>query len=103
TGKLSGREAHAGRQSSWAEALEAVHKQHHFPPHRDMTFCWALVADATALTLIVWALSGLVMWWQLRRLRKTGGVVIAISVALASVVISGVHQELTFSFRSAER
>lgn len=103
TGKLSGREASAAPQRTWAEALEAIHKQHHFPPHQDITFWWALLADATAITLILWALSGLVMWWQLRRLRKAGAVVIAVALTLATVMITGVHRELTFLGTSAER
>ncbi|HLV20417.1 MAG TPA: PepSY-associated TM helix domain-containing protein [Polyangiaceae bacterium] len=97
TGEVRGKHAVAPRQRPLVELLEAIHTQHHFPPERDAKFTWALFADLTALTLIIWALTGLVMWVQLKRLRKSGGVVLALSITVAAVVVYGVAQDLSFA------
>lgn len=97
TGALDAYPSSQARGGSLAELLEAIHTQHHYPPDWGATSLWALFADATALTLIVWALSGLIMWWQMRRLRKTGLVVVLVAVALSASVIAGTARELQFS------
>lgn len=91
------------REQPLVELLEAIHKQHHYPVERDAKWLWALFADATALTLIVWALSGLFMWFQLKRLRKPGAVVLALSLAVAAFVILGVATDLSFAGAFAEK
>ena len=88
--------ASAAQSRSFIEVLEALHTQHHYPVHRDITFFWALFADLLAATLIFWALSGLVMWWQLKKLRLYGSITLAIALALASLVMVGTARELHF-------
>ena len=49
-------------------------------------FLWihALIVDLTIMCLVLWCMTGLVMWWQLRRLRRIGWVVM-LSGLVASV------------------
>ncbi len=96
TGELSGTPRGASNRGSLAELLESLHKQHHYPPHADATSVWALFADLTAATLILWSLSGLVMWWQMKRLRRAGAIVIAIAIALSLTVVSRTAREVHF-------
>lgn len=97
TGRLSGKPSAERRSGSFVELLEAIHTQHHYPPHPSATRWWALFADLTAFTLIVWSLTGLVMWWQLRRLRLVGAVVIAVAIAASATVMVATGAELSFT------
>lgn len=45
---------------------------------------WALVVDATAVVMLFWAASGLVMWWQVRSARRWGAGVLLLSAAVAA-------------------
>jgi hypothetical protein len=96
SGELWARPTDEPRSEPLVALLERLHTQHHYPPHADATTVWALFADLTALTLITWALTGLVMWWQLKRLRRIGAAVIAVSLALAGGVIASTAAELRF-------
>jgi hypothetical protein len=96
TGKLAGKPSAQRRRGALIELLEAVHTQHHYPPHPSATLWWALFADLTAGTLIVWAVTGLTMWWQMRRLRKLGAVVLLAAIGLAVAVIGSTASELSF-------
>jgi hypothetical protein len=96
TGELSGTPRDSVLRGSVTELLESLHKQHHYPPHADATSAWALFADLTALTLILWAVSGLVMWWQLKRLRFRGAVVVVLAIASSAAVISATAREIRF-------
>ncbi len=97
SGTLSGKPADAPAPGAFVELLEAIHTQHHYPPETGPTFWWALFADVTAVTLIVWALTGLLMWWQLKRLRRAGAVVVAFAVVLAGVVMVSTAREIRFA------
>jgi hypothetical protein len=103
TGKLSGALSDAPRQSALIALFESIHKQHHYPPHASATSWWALFADLTAATLIVWALTGLFMWWQLKRTRRTGAVVVALSLVSSVCVIGATARELSFVSDAQER
>jgi len=91
------------RERPLVELLEAIHKQHHYPVERDAKWIWALFADLSALPLIVWALSGLFMWFQLKRLRATGAMVIGLSLAVAALVILGLPGDMSFAGAFAEK
>lgn len=93
TGKLRSRPASI-RRHSLIEVLENVHQQHHYPPEGGPTWWWALFADATALTLIIWAVTGLVMWWQLRRLRKAGLAALLVALALSTAIVTSTMREV---------
>ena len=76
------------------ELFESIHKQHHYPPHTDATSYWALFADLTALTRIVWASTGIVMWWQMRKLRRSGAVIVALAIAVSTLIVANTAREL---------
>lgn len=78
--RLTGRPSDAPSPLFFVELLERLHKQHHFPINGGPELFWALVADLTGFTLILWALSGIAMWWQMKATRFFG--VLALSAAL---------------------
>jgi hypothetical protein len=55
---------------------------------------WAFVVDAVGLLMLFWVCSGLAMWWQVRALRVAGGLVLATSVIVATVLIASLHRAL---------
>jgi len=96
TKKLEARPAAESSSIPIAELLESLHKQHHYPPSFGPTFLWAVFADLTALTLIFWAGSGLLMWWQMKKLRVAGLVFLFVAGVLALLVMGQTAGELTF-------
>lgn len=96
TGRLDGRHAGARGWPRFVEVLETLHKTHHFPVHGGVAWLWALFADITGITLVVWALSGLAMWWQMKPSRVLGALAIAAAVALAAVVMVGTASDALF-------
>nr|UZH23219.1 MxcO [myxobacterium MSr12020] len=95
TGQVDGRPAGPG-QLRLVELLGRLHKTHHFPVHGDMAWLFALFADITGITLVVWALSGLAMWWQMKPTRVIGALAIAVAVAAAALVMRGTATEIQF-------
>jgi hypothetical protein len=102
SGKLAGKPTAAPHPGAFVELLESLHKQHHYPPHGGATRFWALFADLTALTLLIWATTGIVMWWQMRRLRVAGAVVLVLAVAVGASVMFSTGAELSFTPTSDE-
>lgn len=47
---------------------------------------WAIVVDAMAAAMVLWALSGIFMWWQKRSARRSGGIVLAGTI-IGSIVL----------------
>jgi len=95
TGRIDGRPAGPG-QLPFVEVLEKLHTTHHFPVHGGMAWLFALFADITGITLVVWALSGLAMWWQMKPTRVLGALAIAVAVAAAALVMRGTAAEHQF-------
>lgn len=102
TGALDGRPSNEARHAPVVELLESLHKQHHFPANFGPTFFWALFADLTAFTLILWSVSGLLMWIQMKKLRAVGVVVLVTGATIITLVATGTSSELTFGPERAE-
>jgi hypothetical protein len=86
----------AGARGTFAETLERIHTQHHYPAQRDITWLWALFADLTALTLLLWSVTGLFMWWQQRKLRRVGAWIIVSTVIGSGLLMSSVVNHQNF-------
>jgi hypothetical protein len=96
TGRLDGRLVGGPDRTRLVELHERLHKTHHFPVHGGMTWLWALFADITGLTLVLWALTGLAMWWQMKPSRVLGAVAVAAALACAALVMSGTASDILF-------
>ena len=69
-----------------------LHTTHGQPPHWNGRMFWSLFVDLMALAMVTWGITGLVMWWQIKRTRLIGGAVMALSVSTAAVIFfSMVH------------
>jgi hypothetical protein len=49
-----------------------------------------LILDVMAIAMVTWGITGLVMWWQLKRTRLIGALVIVTSVATALLLYTSV-------------
>ncbi|MDC8004001.1 PepSY domain-containing protein [Aureisphaera galaxeae] len=57
-----------------------LHEQHGYPVSGlSIRWLWVFFADTLAILMIVWAVSGLIMWFQMKRLLTIGTVLLAIS------------------------
>jgi hypothetical protein len=95
-GTLSGRRSDAFPSLGVAQILASMHTTHHFPLRIGALWFWALFEDLLGLTMVIWSLSGLVMWWQIRRTRLAGMLSIAAALAIAGAVMGGTLSELHF-------
>lgn len=66
-----------------------MHTTHGQPPHWNGRRWWSLIVDAMAIAMVSWGLTGLVMWWQIKRTRWIGGIVLLCSLATAAFLYFG--------------
>lgn len=60
-----------------------LHTTHVMSPYWNGRTIWVIAADVLAAAMVVWGLSGIVMWWQIKRTRLIGAAVVAASIATA--------------------
>jgi hypothetical protein len=73
-----------------ARLLQRMHQTHGYGSDLVRTL-WSVVVDVLGLCMLFWALSGLVMGWQRRPHRVTGGVVLVAALAAAGGLAVGLH------------
>ena len=66
--------------------LLRLHTAHGYPGETNGRWWWAVIVDATAIVLVFWGLSGLLMWWQLKSTRVWGLIVLVLSAASATAL-----------------
>ena len=101
-GTLDGRQADAGTGFSFREAVTRLHQLKMYPDQIGARWLWTLLADATAFTLIFWAVTGLIMWLQIRPTRLLGVAGLSIAAGVAWLVVAGTLGEIGFG-RPAHR
>lgn len=79
----------------WRAFLLRLHKGHGYPGEPNAKWVWAVIVDVSAFALCFWGLSGLVMWWQIKGTRRLGAMILAVSVAAATVLGFAMHAALT--------
>ncbi len=70
--------------------LARLHMTHVYPDAFGAAWIHALIVDLTALCLAMWCITGLMMWWQLRRVRRVGWVAIASGLAITVALLADV-------------
>ncbi|QDS91511.1 hypothetical protein FF011L_02410 [Roseimaritima multifibrata] len=66
-----------------------LHTSHGQPPHWNFRRIWSLFIDAMAIAMVTWGVTGLLMWWQIKRTRLLGGIVLSLSVVTAATMYYG--------------
>ena len=101
TGIVSGRspDEAASEPISTRRFLTRLHSASGYPNEGNARWAWALAVDATAIIMIFWALTGLVMWWQIPATRWLGLLVLLASAAAATWVGIGMHDAISAAGR----
>ena len=68
-----------------------MHSTHVQSPHWNGRTYWSFAVDIMAIAMVCWGLSGIFMWWQIKRTRIIGGLVIAVSIGTAIVMYLSLH------------
>jgi len=95
-GALAGRRADSFPNLGISQIVGSMHKTHHFTLDLGAQWFWALFEDLLGLAMVIWAITGVVMWWQLKRTRLIGVLSLVLALGIAAVVMSGTLQQLTF-------
>ncbi|MEZ6062107.1 MAG: PepSY domain-containing protein [Planctomycetaceae bacterium] len=66
-----------------------LHTSHGQPPHWNARMVWSLLLDTMAFAMVTWALTGIFMWWQIRRTRIIGSLVVGLSVLCSALLFFG--------------
>ena len=66
----------------WRSFLTRLHKFHVYEGG-PAALLWALIVDVMALAMMTWGLSGIYMWWQMKKLRTIGNRMLVVSVLCA--------------------
>src|SRR5262249_60112738 len=73
--------------------LTRLHITRGYPPSPGVRWFWALSVGLVSLAMVFWVASGLVMWWQLKAVRRTGLAVVVMSAAAAVWLAMGMHAQ----------
>jgi hypothetical protein len=77
--------------------LTQLHKTRTFPDRMDTRWIWAVGVDATSALMVLWGISGLIMWWQIKSTRRWGLLVLAASGMTAAALALAMHRVLFYT------
>jgi len=66
-----------------------LHTSHGRSPDWSGRNIWSLFVDGMAFAMVMWGITGLLMWWQLKSIRLIGAIVLLFSVITAVAVYFG--------------
>ena len=75
------------RPFRWDHFLTGLHARGGFSQDGVLDDAWAVVVDGVALAFLVWAASGIYMWWSLARLRLWGAVALGAGFASFGILL----------------
>lgn len=94
-----------GTASPWAKPAEIgterflmrLHTAHGYPDEFGVRWCWAFIVDAMFVNMVLWGLSGVLMWWQLKKTRKWGAAALIASAVMTCWLFAGMHTQMVES------
>jgi hypothetical protein len=75
------------RPRSLRSFLLRLHTAHGYPAEPGARSAWAFVVDLMAVALGLWSVTGVLMWWQMRLLRRAG--LLALAAGLVAALVLG--------------
>ncbi len=80
----------AASATDFITLAKRMHKAHGYPDEAGTTrWFWAILADTMGVAMVIWGLSGLAMWWQMKNLRRVGAVAVVVGIAAAIALAKG--------------
>ena len=92
--KASEKESALAASLSLRRFLLNLHVAHGYPDEMSARSIWAVFVDIMGLTMIFWGISGIVMWWQIKRTRLVGALCLVFSTAVALWVGFEMHSSM---------
>lgn len=83
------------RDTPFSTFLMRLHTLHHYPKSFGWAFVWAVVVDLSALLLCFWAITGIVMWFQMKNVRHSGVVVLILAALATAFLGTAVYSIIT--------
>jgi hypothetical protein len=68
------------RRFRWDQFLTGMHARGGFTDERLLVLSWSAIVDLVQIGILLWIVSGLLMWWELRAHRRWGLLAIAAGV-----------------------
>lgn len=82
---------------------QRLHLSRGYTPSMGTRTWWAISVDAMFFSMVFWGISGIFMWWQIKRTRMIGFVILGASAICAAWLVLGMHEELSSRIRSRGR
>jgi len=82
------------RDMNWRTYLLRLHMAHGYPYEANTRWFWAIAVDLMFLSMCFWGISGVVMWWQIKRTRNIGWVILILSAVTAIWLAVGMHWDM---------
>lgn len=79
------------REMNARSFLLRLHMAHGYPSQANTKWFWAIAVDLMFASMVFWGLSGVIMWWQIKRTRKLGFILLALSAVAATWLAFGMH------------
>lgn len=95
TGAVTGARADAPGDLSLRRFLTQLHLAHGYASQGGVRWVWALGVDAMFASMVFWAISGLLMFWQIKAVRRVGAIVVAASLIVATLLALAMHQQFS--------
>ena len=86
-------------QPIFRRALTQLHRSHHYPHYKGYRWLWILFADVTALTMVFWGISGVIMWWQIKPTRFWGIISLIAALVIGMIITLGALGDINFTPR----
>lgn len=80
---------------SFVRFVKRLHLSHGYSESSMAAWSWALLVDLMAFAMVLWAFSGLIMWFQMKNVRTSGLITVLLSVSLAAVSFMAMFQLFT--------
>ncbi|MEL7496551.1 MAG: PepSY domain-containing protein [Planctomycetota bacterium] len=82
------------REMSTRSFLLRLHMAHGYGVQTNSRWFWAIAVDLMFASMCFWGLSGVVMWWQIKRTRRLGFMLLVASAIVAAWLAIGMHWQL---------
>ena len=95
--QVSGNAADDPAPFNFSGFITKLHKSHHYPASVNSKWIWVFIADCCAIAIVVWGITGLILAWQLKKLRRLciGLLVVSIIAAIAIAMANYKQFKLT--------
>ncbi len=69
------------QRRTWDQVVMAMHTRDGHEQPLFLNKLWAIIVDITCLTILLWIVSGIIMWWRLAKVRIWGAIALGGGIA----------------------